>query len=74
MNRAVLGATLANQRMNQSTSKEEAPHPLHAVQPTASAIHTPLQASLSLGFEKDGVATRLTERNHYGPLLVQKPS
>lgn len=73
MNRAVLGATLANQRMNQTTSKKEAPHLLHALHSAASVIHTPLQASLSLGFEKDGVTTRLTERNHYGPLLVQKP-
>lgn len=32
-----------------------------------------LQARLSLGFVKDDGATRLVDRNHFGPLLVQKP-
>ncbi|MES2041307.1 MAG: urease accessory protein UreD [Pseudomonadota bacterium] len=31
------------------------------------------QASLQLGFSKDGDVTRLTERKHNGPLRVQKP-
>jgi urease accessory protein len=35
--------------------------------------HTPLQARLALCFGRDGDATRLTDRNHFGPLLVQKP-
>lgn len=34
---------------------------------------TPLQAGLFLGFEEDQVTTRLVKRNHFGPLLVQKP-
>lgn len=32
-----------------------------------------LLASLTLGFSRDGNATRLTRRGHVGPLLVQKP-
>lgn len=36
-------------------------------------VYTPLQARLSLGFRKDEGATRLMEREHFGPLLVQKP-
>lgn len=32
-----------------------------------------MQAELSLGFEKQEGATRLVERRHYGPLMVQKP-
>lgn len=32
-----------------------------------------LLASLNLGFGHDGSATRLTRREHFGPLLVQKP-
>lgn len=32
-----------------------------------------LLASLTLGFASDGSATRLTRREHLGPLLVQKP-
>lgn len=35
--------------------------------------HTPLQARLSLGFRNEEGATRLVEREHFGPLLVQKP-
>ncbi|PTR05055.1 urease accessory protein [Nitrosospira sp. Nsp5] len=35
--------------------------------------YTPLQARLSLGFRKEEGATRLVEREHFGPLLVQKP-
>ena len=31
------------------------------------------QASLSLEFARSGVATRLTDRQHQGPLMVQKP-
>lgn len=34
---------------------------------------TPLQARLSLGFEEDQGTTRLVKRDHFGPLLVQKP-
>ena len=32
-----------------------------------------MRASLSLGFERDGDTTRLVDRDHFGPLLVQKP-
>lgn len=35
--------------------------------------YTPLRARLSLGFRKEEGATRLVEREHFGPLLVQKP-
>jgi urease accessory protein len=35
--------------------------------------YTPLRASLSLSFERDGDTTRLVGRDHFGPLLVQKP-
>ncbi|HEX8874741.1 MAG TPA: urease accessory protein UreD [Nitrosospira sp.] len=37
------------------------------------AQDTPLQARLFLGFEEDGGITRLIKRDHFGPLLVQKP-
>lgn len=33
----------------------------------------PLEARLSLGFAEDGGTTRLVDRSHFGPLLVQKP-
>ena len=33
----------------------------------------PLEARLSLGFADDGGVTRLVDRDHFGPLLVQKP-
>jgi len=37
------------------------------------SVHQPLQASLALKFaETDGI-TRLVARDHFGPLLVQKP-
>jgi urease accessory protein len=35
--------------------------------------YVPLRASLSLSFERDGDVTRLVDRDHFGPLLVQKP-
>jgi len=37
----------------------------------ATAAHC--EAQLSLGFSRDGCATRLTRRKHFGPLRVQKP-
>ncbi|SEF69043.1 urease accessory protein UreD [Nitrosomonas ureae] len=49
--------------------------PTDVVIPTSNVAseHKPLQARLSLKFaEMDGV-TRLVEREHFGPLLVQKP-
>ncbi len=42
-----------------------------ALPPSATKSHW--QASLQLGFSKDGDVTRLTERKHNGPLRVQKP-
>jgi len=42
-----------------------------ALPPRATKSHW--QASLQLGFSKDGDVTRLTERKHNGPLRVQKP-
>jgi urease accessory protein len=37
------------------------------------ALHEGMLGSLSLGFKDDRGTTRLTHREHYGPLLVQKP-
>ena len=37
------------------------------------ALHEGMLGSLSLGFSDDRGATRLTRREHFGPLLVQKP-
>ncbi len=45
---------------------------LHA-QPPHVQQHVPLQACLTLKFREDGGVTRLVERSHSGPLLVQKP-
>ncbi len=45
----------------------------HSSNPAPGTPYTPMQARLSLGFAEDGDATRLVERNHFGPLLVQKP-
>jgi urease accessory protein len=42
-------------------------------QPAADVSHVPLQARLSLGFADDAGTTRLAGREHFGPLLVQKP-
>ncbi|SFW15946.1 urease accessory protein UreD [Nitrosovibrio sp. Nv17] len=42
-------------------------------QVAAGLPQAPLQARLSLGFEADGGTTRLIERCHFGPLIVQKP-
>jgi urease accessory protein len=51
-------------------------HGLHVVpypaQPMTNVPHTPLQARLSLGYSEDRGTTRLVDRDHYGPLLVQK--
>ncbi len=42
-------------------------------EPTIDPTYTPLQAKLSLKFSKFDDTTRLVERDHFGPLLVQKP-
>ncbi len=42
-------------------------------QPTSGISHVPLQARLSLEFADDAGTTRLVGREHFGPLLVQKP-
>jgi urease accessory protein len=52
-------------------------HGLHVVQypaqPMSNVPYSPLQARLSLGFSEDRGTTRLVDRDHFGPLLVQKP-
>ncbi len=49
----------------------------HAPVPATDLPHvqpyTPLRACLALKFREDGGVTRLAERSHFGPLLVQKP-
>ncbi|SCY03147.1 urease accessory protein [Nitrosospira sp. Nl5] len=45
----------------------------HSSNSVVSLPYTPLQARLSLGFADDGGVTRLVDRSHFGPLLVQKP-
>jgi urease accessory protein len=45
----------------------------HPAQPMSNVPHKPLQARLSLGFSEDRGTTRLVDRDHFGPLLVQKP-
>jgi urease accessory protein len=51
-------------------------HGLHVVQypahPMSNVPYSPLQARLSLGFSEDSGTTRLVDRDHFGPLLVQK--
>jgi len=44
----------------------------HSSSSAPDVSYTPMQARLSLGFARDGGATRLVDRNHFGPLLVQK--
>lgn len=73
MNRAAIEAAVNNQRVSAPSSTEDAHLSLHAVPAETKTAHTPLQARLSLGFERDSEITRLTEKNHFGPLLVQKP-
>lgn len=46
---------------------------VHSLITARDISYTPLRASLSLGFKRDGEATRLVDRDHFGPLLVQKP-
>ena len=53
-------------------------HHLYTVSDSTSGLRppipdTPLQARLSLRFENDAGVTRLVGRDHFGPLLVQKP-
>ena len=45
----------------------------HSSNPAPGMPYTPLQARLSLGFAEDDGATRLMHRDHFGPLIVQKP-
>lgn len=74
MNRAAVGTAVNNPRVSATSSTEDAHLPLHTAVPLeAKTAYTPLQARLSLGFERDSEVTRLIERNHFGPLLIQKP-
>lgn len=45
----------------------------HLPDPPVGPIHTSLSARLSLKFIEDGGTVRLVEREHFGPLIVQKP-
>jgi len=45
----------------------------HSSNPAPGLPQAHLQARLSLGFAREEGATRLVDRNHFGPLLVQKP-
>ena len=47
--------------------------PQHSSNPASGPCHKPLQARLSLRFAEVDGTTRLMEREHFGPLLVQKP-
>lgn len=51
----------------QEIRKTERPHD------RVSSTHKPLEARLSLRFADDQGTTRLISRDHFGPLLVQKP-
>src|SRR6185437_8483992 len=59
--------------------RKQAAHGASPARPEPSLItiedmsYAPLRASLSLGFIRDGETTRLVDRDHFGPLLVQKP-
>ena len=45
----------------------------HSSNPAPGLPQAPLRARLSLGFAREEGATRLVDRQHFGPLLVQKP-
>lgn len=56
-------------QVRQAADAGSVPTPATAV---PGARHPPSEATLQLGFGRDGDTTRLFERSHYGPLRVQK--
>lgn len=68
------GVPLTHQRSSNvlayPSGKQSAEHqPKSVMEP----VHNPLQARLSMRFGHFDGVTRLVEREHYGPLLIQKP-
>lgn len=62
-------------KQRSSTILNDPQQPSNAVlsDPIVNSDHKPLQARLSLKFAEIDGTTRLVEREHFGPLLVQKP-
>ena len=58
---------------NSTIPHDHKPPTQYLSESTANPDHKPLQAKLSLKFAEIGGITRLVEREHFGPLLVQKP-
>lgn len=61
------------EKREQSVPSTSHKYPVPALITGHDVPYVPLRASLSLSFERDGDATRLVGRDHFGPLLVQKP-
>lgn len=62
------------QQQRNSTILHYHKQPIHHISESmVNSDHTPLQAKLSLKFAEFDGTTRLVERDHFGPLVVQKP-